>query len=143
MGETLRQALAKLVMRSSGDQTKTACGNLQPCAGLKTGIEAGTHALKQQILERGRERRRAEEEAEELEEEEEEGGGDVESLNNLNIVNAGTEEELAEGLKAALGMAAREMEVEEDRRSEGEEKGGGLKGHWEPLRSSLRKLSRM
>ena len=70
MGETLRQALAKLVMRSSGDQTKTACGNLQPCAGLKTGIEAGTHVLKQQILERVRERQREEEAAEGSEEEE-------------------------------------------------------------------------
>ena len=40
IGETLRQALAKLVIRSTGDQVKTACGNLQMCAGLKAGIEA-------------------------------------------------------------------------------------------------------
>ena len=40
LGETLRQALAKLVVRAAGDQVKTACGNLQMCAGLKAGIEA-------------------------------------------------------------------------------------------------------
>ena len=34
IGETLRQALAKLVMRAVGDQAKTAYGNLQLCAGL-------------------------------------------------------------------------------------------------------------
>ena len=28
IGETLRQALAKLVMRAAGEQAKTACGNL-------------------------------------------------------------------------------------------------------------------
>ena len=39
IGETLRRALAKLVMRASGDQSKTACGNLQLCAGLEAGIE--------------------------------------------------------------------------------------------------------
>ena len=38
IGETLRRALAKIVMRAAGDQAKTACGNLQMCAGLKTGI---------------------------------------------------------------------------------------------------------
>ena len=36
--ETLRRALAKLVMRAAGDQTKTACENLQLCAGLEVGI---------------------------------------------------------------------------------------------------------
>ena len=41
-------------------------------------------------------------------------------LNNLTIETAGTEEEAADGLKAALGM-----EVEEDRDSEGEEGGEG------------------
>ena len=55
--------------------------------------------------------------SEEEEEEEEEGGGVVESLNNLDIETVGTEEEATEGLKAALGMAAREMEVEKDRGS--------------------------
>ena len=34
IGETIRRALAKLVMRAAGDQAKTACGNLQLCAGL-------------------------------------------------------------------------------------------------------------
>ena len=41
-------------------------------------------------------------------------------MNNLTIETAGTEEEAAEGLKAAL-----EMEVEEDKGSEGEDEGGG------------------
>ena len=39
IGETLRRALAKLVMRAAGEQAKTACGNLQMCAGLEAGIE--------------------------------------------------------------------------------------------------------
>ena len=39
---------------------------------------------------------------------------------NLSIETAGTDEEAAEGLAAAL-----EMEVEEDRGSEGEEEGDG------------------
>ena len=34
IGETLRRALVKLVMRAVGEQEKTACGNLQLCAGL-------------------------------------------------------------------------------------------------------------
>ena len=38
IGETLHRALAKLVMRAAGDQAKTACGNLQLCAGLEAGI---------------------------------------------------------------------------------------------------------
>ena len=42
IGETLRRALAKLVMRAAGDQAKTACGNLQLCAGLEAGIEGAT-----------------------------------------------------------------------------------------------------
>ena len=41
IGETLRQALAKLVMRAAGDQAKTVCGNLYLCAGLEAGIEGG------------------------------------------------------------------------------------------------------
>ena len=45
IGEPLHQALAKLVMRAAGDQTKTVWGNLQLCAGLKAGIEGATHAL--------------------------------------------------------------------------------------------------
>ena len=54
IGETLRRALDKLVMRAAGDQAKTACGNLQLCAGLKSGIEGATHAVGQRILERVR-----------------------------------------------------------------------------------------
>ena len=43
IGETLLWALAKLVMRSAGDQAKASCGNLQLCAGLEAGIEGATH----------------------------------------------------------------------------------------------------
>ena len=43
--EILRQDLAKIVMRASGDQAKIACGNLQLRAGLKAGIEGTTHAV--------------------------------------------------------------------------------------------------
>ena len=52
IGETLCQALAKLVMRAEGDQAKTACGNLQLCTGLEAGIEGATHAVGQRRLER-------------------------------------------------------------------------------------------
>ena len=45
IGERLRQALAKLVMRTAGDQANTVCGNLQLCAGLEAGIEGTTHAV--------------------------------------------------------------------------------------------------
>ena len=38
IGETLLGALAKLVLIAAGEQAKTACGNLQLCAGLKAGI---------------------------------------------------------------------------------------------------------
>ena len=38
IGETLRRALAKLVMRSAEDQANTSCGNLWLCTGLKAGI---------------------------------------------------------------------------------------------------------
>ena len=36
--ETLCRALAKLVMRTAGEQAKRECGNLQLCAGLEDGI---------------------------------------------------------------------------------------------------------
>ena len=52
IGETLRRALAKLVMRAAGEQAKTACGNLQLCAGLEAGIEGATHAVSQRRVER-------------------------------------------------------------------------------------------
>ena len=45
IGETIRRTLAKLVMREAGDQAKTACGNLQLCAGLEAGIEGSTYAV--------------------------------------------------------------------------------------------------
>ena len=64
IGETLRRALAKLVMRADRDQAKTACGNLQLCAGLEAGIEGSTNSVVQRRLERVRERRGDEEEAE-------------------------------------------------------------------------------
>ena len=54
IGETLRRALAKLVMRAAGDQAKTACGNLHMCTGLEAGKEGATHAVGQRRLERVR-----------------------------------------------------------------------------------------
>ena len=106
IGETLRRDIAKLVMRAAGDQAKTACGNLQLCAGLESGIEGAPHDVAQRRVERvlaqtvekeGKE----EAEAEEPEEEEAEGAA---SLGNLTIETAGTEEEAEEGLAAALEM---------------------------------------
>ena len=120
IGETLRRALDKLVMRASGDQAKTACGNLQLCAGLEAGIEGVTHTVGQRRLARFRERRGEEEEAKESVEEEEERGGVARLLYNLTIETAGTEEEAAGGLKAAMAM-----EVEGYSGSKGEEEGGG------------------
>ena len=38
IGETLCQALAKLIMSVAGDQAKTVCGNMQLYTGLKAGI---------------------------------------------------------------------------------------------------------
>ena len=89
IGETLRQALAKLLMRVAGDQTKTACGYLHLCAGLEIRIEGSTHSMGQWRLERVKQRRREEEEAEGSEEEEDR-GGIVATLNNLSTETAGT-----------------------------------------------------
>ena len=76
----------------------------------------------QRKLERLMERRGDKDEVEEPERDEEEGGyGIAEGLNSLNKEIGGTEEEEAEGLEAALGMASQEMEVEEDR-EEGRER---------------------
>ena len=50
IGETLCQDLAKLIMRTSGDQSKTACRDLHLCAGLKAGIEGATCAMGQRML---------------------------------------------------------------------------------------------
>ena len=63
IGETLRRALDKLVMRAAGDQAKTVCGNLQLCAGLEAVIEGATHTVGKRILEWVRQRRQEEEEA--------------------------------------------------------------------------------
>ena len=57
IGETLRRALAKLVMRAEVDEAKTACGNVQLCAGIEVGKEGDTHAVGQRRLERVRARR--------------------------------------------------------------------------------------
>ena len=57
IGETLRRALAKLVMRVAEDQSNMTCGNLQLCAGLEAGIEGATHAVGQRRLDRVRSRR--------------------------------------------------------------------------------------
>ena len=38
IGEMLLQALAKLIMRVAGDQSKMACGNLKLCGVLDAGI---------------------------------------------------------------------------------------------------------
>ena len=68
------------------------------------------------------ERRGEEEEAEDSskEEEEDDSGRMMANMTNLRIETAGTEEEAVEGLATSL-----EIEVEEDRESEGEEGGGG------------------
>ena len=58
IGGALRRSLAKLVMRTAGDQAKTTCGNIQLCAGLEAGIEVATHIIEQRKLERIRARRR-------------------------------------------------------------------------------------
>ena len=57
-------------MRASEEQPKTACGNLQLCAGLEASIEGATHAMGNWRLERARLRRNAEV-AESMDEEEE------------------------------------------------------------------------
>ena len=54
IGETLRRALAKLVMRVAGAQSKTSCGNLQLCADLEAVIEGESYAVVQTRLERAR-----------------------------------------------------------------------------------------
>ena len=41
IGETLRQAITKLVMREAGYQAKAACGSVQLCEGLEARIEGG------------------------------------------------------------------------------------------------------
>ena len=41
--ETLWRALAKFVLRASGDQAKVVYGNLQLCAGIQAGIDGSMH----------------------------------------------------------------------------------------------------
>ena len=116
IGETLRQALAKLVMRSAGEQEKMAYGNLQLFAGPKSHIEGTTHIVRQKRLERARSKQREEEaEASDVEEETE---GVAALICNLRIETAETEEEAAECLEATLNM---EMEVVWNINVEGEE----------------------
>ena len=60
---------------------KTACGNLQLCAGLEADIEGETHAVGQRRVERARARRVEEEDEEATEAEKEEGEEVVVGLN--------------------------------------------------------------
>ena len=120
IGETLSRALTKPFMREAGDQEKTACGNIQLCAGLETVIEGATHAVGQRRMERVQRRRSKEKEADDLAEEEDESGGMAARLNNLTIETEGTKDEAAEHLETALGM-----EVEAEIGSKGEEGGDG------------------
>ena len=86
IGETLRRAPAKLIMRADGDQAKTVCGNLQLGAGLEAGIEGATHTVGQRRLERLQRKWQEGKEAEDAEEEE--GSGRVAAaLNNLRIMS--------------------------------------------------------
>ena len=118
--ETLCRDLAKIFMRAAGDQAKTACGNPQPCTGLEAGIEGATHVVGQRRIERVQARRSEEEVG--SSDEEEETKGMMEVFNNLNIETAGTDEEAAEVLAAALNM---EIEVIGRNVDEGKEWGDG------------------
>ena len=113
IGETLRQALAKLFMRAAGYQAKTACVNLQLCAGLEASIEGATHAVGKRRLDRARQRSRSEEARIPKEDEDED---EAEGEYRLMIETEETEEDVAEILEEELGV-----EVEEE--GEGEEGG--------------------
>ena len=106
--EIIRRSLAKLVMRSAGDQAKMACENLKLCAGLEAGIEAATHSVVQHRIDRVRARRRLDKEAE-ASDVEGNSGGVVAGLNNLIIETAITEEEAVD-----IFVVVQEMEVEEE-----------------------------
>ena len=109
IGETLRRALAKLVMRVAGDQAKTACGNHQLCTGLAAVIEGATHAVGKRRVERLRARRGdGENEVEEATvEPDEEVNEEVAGLgiNNLRIETGGTDAEAVEGVRGVMGRS--------------------------------------
>ena len=65
----------------------------------------------QRTVEKVRARITEEEVADNTEAEEEEGREVLACLHNLSIETAGTEEEVAENLEAALGISTHEMEV--------------------------------
>ena len=90
-------------MRAAGDQAKTACGNLQLCTGLNSGIKGATHSVGQRKLERVQRRRQEREETETLGNKDESDRMAV-GLHNLIIETAGTEEEAEERLREALKM---------------------------------------
>ena len=50
IGETLRQALAKILMRAAEDQANTVCGNLRLCVGLEVSIKGATRSIGQRRL---------------------------------------------------------------------------------------------
>ena len=105
IGETFRWSPDKRVMRAAGDQAKTACGNLQLCAGIEASIEGATYAVGQRRLERViwiRRRQEGEEAGDSVEEEENMGIAGL--LNKLTIETAGMEEEAAELLDEAIRM---------------------------------------
>ena len=97
----LRRGLAKIVMRAAGEHAKTACGNLQLCAGLEDSIEGETNAVGQRRLERTRVRRQEGEEPGDSDEEEE-SGGLAAGMGNLRIETVGTAEAEAEELEHVL-----------------------------------------
>ena len=45
IGSIIRRTLAKCLIKASGSQATAACGNLNLCAGLPSGIEAAVHAV--------------------------------------------------------------------------------------------------
>ena len=54
IGETLRQALAKIILIAAGDQAKMACGKFQMCEGLEAIIEEVYYAVGERMRERGK-----------------------------------------------------------------------------------------
>ena len=101
-----------------------AGGNLKLCAGLEAGIERATHAMGQQRIDIMR-LISIVEDAGYVEVEEEYRDNVAACLTNLTIETVGTEEEAAEGLKAALGM---EVDGYSEGEFEGEEGGEGTQG---------------